>query len=297
MPMDDSRRFVDPVSGNYSRPKPRYPDQTRLQMDFPMRNGRRYRRKRRRLAIRTRSRRLSQTAVLALCLITGLSLGVGSAFADEKLPSKRILEQPMFPEDAELDLTQKQDSEETSLNLPPKDLQDDTPSESELSSTDSQNQHSNSTYSAKVENDSTKNDEKELNKNDTKGVNNSPKNDQTKKALTISPDDLEQGKVSKEGKEKVENAEKVTGAVGTTAGGSQVAQADTDKKEDSSQTKIGSDSSDKESKEIPNKPTTENGGTMPNTAGHDLEGVIFGSLAALLGALYILLRGKRVNKN
>ncbi|RAL27038.1 hypothetical protein [Thermoflavimicrobium daqui] len=249
---------------------------------------------------RTRSRRqmkrkarkrFSHTAVLALCLVSGLTIGVGSAFAsDDKPPDKFPSLQPA----ANVKL-------EEELNLPPKDPEVNSSTKNvEQKKMDSKKEKESNTYTTNEKNEDY-DKIKEKPKNSSDGVNNSSTMpDSAKKEPQVVAKQKEKEQVNRANATEKKAANSVNEKNQQTAGsrnGTKKAvttnpPSKTPASDQQAYAKNGSDSSTTKPTIPSKKPTTEKGGKLPDTAGRDLEGVIFGAFVALLGSLYILFKDK-----
>ncbi|SFI88984.1 hypothetical protein [Thermoflavimicrobium dichotomicum] len=283
--LNQSKRIVESLQNSRSHVS---------EWNLPVQNdmGKRMRRKVKRRRKSTPFR-LSRTTVLTLCMVSGLTIGVSTAFASDLDPPDR------FP-----DTKPAANIQDEELNLPPKDPDVDSTTQSSDKKTDSTRKSSASTYTTdKNKEDYDKKTEKP--KSPSNGVNNSSKKENSsKKTPPIAADPQKKSQTS-ESRSSARQADakdtstKALGESGTQQGTKKglitTPPAKPGSSDQSSLVKKETKPSDKP--EIPpNKPTTEKGGKLPDTAGRDLEKVIFGSFAALLGALYILFKDRKVKK-
>lgn len=206
---------------------------------------------------KTKRFRFSYKTVLSLCLISGLSIGVGTAFANDVQPPDKF---------RSLEPAANVNVEEE-LDLPPKDPDIE---------------KSEKTTSQKATTDETKNDSQK-----SESQNTETKNSSTSTKETSSPSQSSEQKVAEVTSTKQDGEKK---ALTTSQPANQTTSTKpTEKNKSSEEAPTPSPP--------PNKPVTEKGGKLPDTAGRDLEGVLFGGLIAILGVLYILLKGRKANKS
>lgn len=248
---------------------------------------------------------VSNTAILSLCLVTGLSSGVGSAFAnslDGNSQNKAPLDEPpsKVEQDENVELPQMKVPQTKSNEVIPNNPPLDEPA-SEITKQkpdNSENQHKHiekgssetSEQQTKETTDLKQNKEQNKQKEETKQETNqeskqqkAPDNEQKEKHV-----ETEKSKQSDSSSNEQPQAKEkpVTPSVSTNEekNGSQV------------QKKIEEEAGNKVNKTEQSDvllPYTEEGGELPQTAGNDLNEAALGAGIALAGAL--LLRRKREN--
>lgn len=206
----------------------------------------------------TKRFRFSYKTILSLCLISGLSVGVGTAFANDVQPPNKF---------RSLEPAANVNVEEE-LDLPPKD-----PDIEKAEKVTNQKAPSDDTQN---------NSQKSENPSETK--NSSPSTE-----ATNTPSPSSEQKVAEVTSTKQDGEKKAL----TT---SQPANQTTSTKPTEDNKSSGGDPAPPPPPP-PNKPVTEKGGKLPDTAGRDLEGVLFGGLIAIIGTLYILLKGRKARKS
>jgi DNA mismatch repair ATPase MutL len=204
---------------------------------------------------KTKRVKFSYKTILSLCLISGLSVGVGTAFANDVQPPDKF---------RSLEPAANVNVEEE-LDLPPKDP--DIEKSEKVTST------SQKTTSDEAKNESQNTETK--NNSPTAEVKTTPTQSSEQKASEVTS-------TNQDGEKK---------ALTT----SQPANQTTTSTKPTENNK--SSEGDPTPSPPPNKPVTESGGKLPDTAGRDLEGVLFGGLIAILGALYILVKGRKAKKS
>lgn len=242
------------------------------QFDLEYPNPKKNRRKR-----RTFKSNNSQTAtVLSLCLVTGLTIGIGSAFADEVIPDLRPLDQA--PAKANVDMKEQRD-----IGTYVEPIKEVPPREPVV------NKQENPTApNGKVESRYEKNDVAPETKlpvedkifrqpaalNNTNTQNLPTTNQSTQTPQTVSSHENTP-------KELVKTFE---------TNSKQLATNSPHTSKPTSETGIVS-----HQLASTEKPKTEDGGELPKTAGNDLNGALLGSSMALLGAIYAWRR-RQVNE-
>lgn len=231
---------------------------------------------------------MSQAAVLSLCLITGLSAGVGSAFAKGDLS----------PEDSQVDQVpwQADQPQQVKLkpNLPPvdqkkskshsnqKNINEDQPMDAVPFQPIQPKEPSNKSTKTPTQPDPTPKNVDQVDRvtDKTKVVDQAP----------AAHKNFSSVKKQEPTKTKPMNPITQKKYASATKGGSPSTETSTP----STSSKLTPDPKAPSTDSI--MPKTEAGGVLPKTAGTDLEGVVLGSASAMLAAWYLMRKKKEQNQ-
>ena len=256
-------------------------------------------------------------AALSVCLVTGLSAGVGTAFANsdfgpgqhplDEPPSKldRKIEQPQFEgkelernlSDQPVELENKQET--------PKPEKDHQPTEKEFPS---MKEIPEDIGKAVIPSDSPKVKEKEAVSSDKPSDMENSSSDEKRPPVSnlqevpkasaqpesrqqeeVKPSDVR--KESPVANQVVSEVTKPKESIEEKQYSPKAANAE-NKENAGSETKQLAAAGDEEQNQKQNRPQTEEGGVLPDTAGNDLNGVLLGSALSMLGSVYVLRRNK-----
>ena len=256
-------------------------------------------------------------AALSVCLVTGLSAGVGSAFANSDFgPSNHPLDEPPSKLDQKIEHPQSEEKDlERNLSDQPAELEkqeetpkpekDHQPAEKEFPS---MKEIPEDTGKAIIHSEPRESEEKEAQSSNEKAVMENSSTDenrfkepnlQEEPKQSAQPESQQQEEVNQASDQKESQAENQTDSEVTKQKES-VEEKQYSPKAVNAENKAESDSEKKDAaaadKQEPNKkqniPQTEQGGVLPDTAGNDLNGVLLGSAVSLLGSVYILRKNK-----
>jgi LPXTG-motif cell wall-anchored protein len=242
---------------------------------------------------------VSNTAILSLCLVSGLSSGVGSAFAnslDENSQNKAPLDEPpsKVEQDKNVVLPQMKVPQTKSDEITPSNPPLDEPA-SEVTKQqpdNSENKHKHiekgnsetSKQQKKAESKQNKEQNKPIEEKKETTQEKTPKNEQSEKPVENDKSKESSSSTNKNSQSKEKSA---TPPVSTSEEKSTHPEQKKEKEEKTGTEVINTEQSDVL------LPQTEEGGELPKTAGNDLNQVALGAGVALTGAL--LLRRKREN--
>ena len=256
-------------------------------------------------------------AALSVCLVTGLSAGVGSAFANSDFgPANHPLDEPPSKMDQKIEHPQ---SEEKDLerNLPdrpaelekqeepPKPEKDHQPVEKEFPS---MKEIPEDTGKAIIHPEPQKPEEKEARSSNERAVMENSSTDGNRPQHPNLQEEPEQS-APKESQQQEEvnrasdqNASRIENHTDSelTKQKEPVEEKQYSPKAVNAENKTETDSVKKdaeaavvqEQNKKQNIPQTEEGGVLPDTAGNDLNGVLLGSAVSLLGSVYVLRKNK-----
>ncbi|MBA4549176.1 hypothetical protein H1R82_02620 [Thermoactinomyces intermedius] len=256
-------------------------------------------------------------AALSVCLVTGLSAGVGTAFANsdfgpgqhplDEPPSKldRKIEQPQFEgkelernlSDQPVELENKQET--------PKPEKDHQPTEKEFPS---MKEIPEDIGKAVIPSDSPKVKEKEAVSSDKPSDMENSSSDEKRPPVSnlqevpkasAQPESRQQEEVkpsevrkeSPVANQVVSEVTKPKESIEEKQYSPKAANAENNEN-DGSETKQLAAAGDGEQNQKQNRPQTEEGGVLPDTAGNDLNGVLLGSALSMLGSVYVLRKNK-----
>jgi hypothetical protein len=310
--MKDPRQIVDAFRTDV-RSRNIYNDLLR-QFDLE-RPRRRNRRKFRPL----KNQNLSNTAIMSLCLVTGLAAGVGTASADDEfvsdqapidLPASKVKIDGEKPEQSErkvernlTDSPHRELEKKEPVRVPL--LKDDTPGEhgakpGEFVSGGQPSRETEEQPSWKPQTKQPKSEKKpELKKERHQAAEHKTETHvpQKSKQREVQPEHSAVSENVKGAFKEVRKAAQKRAGEDISEPSKNVGRQALKKTPDPNSTHLAVASAGAESQTVGRihgtaLPKTEQGGTLPQTAGNDLNGVIAGSGMALLGALYALRRGK-----
>ncbi|WP_156877632.1 hypothetical protein [Shimazuella kribbensis] len=250
---------------------------------------------------------VSNTAILSLCLVTGLSSGVGSAFAntqDGNPQNKAPLDEP--PSKVELDkevkLPQMKVPQTNSSEITPSNPPLDEPASDVTDQQQPENSKNNQEHIEKGNGESSK----QVQKQQTTETKRKKEQSDTVKDETKSKQKVEQPKKEEKAPQKEqknnpvnkEEAEKSTSSkqMKQENVNNKVPPADSSTPSDKQEQKIEEEAKNTNNESINQSldvllPETEEGGELPETAGNDLNQVALGAGIALAGV--VLLKRKR----
>jgi hypothetical protein len=242
----------------------------------------------------------NSAAILSLCLVTGLSAGTGSAFADDEIaPNTAPLDQPASK--AKVDVKQptkhERKVERPLREAAPQELQVKKPDQKSMVEENKAGEKSSNdemapidlvpkeepTQKASADRSKASKKEQSSSKSQASGVKNRSSQEMKSTQSTV--------------KEQPKQRTKTTAGVGSATVKPETF-SEAPKDQSSHQTEellvasSGSNQATTQTTSQSNQPQTVNGGKLPDTAGNDLNGVLTGVGMALLGSLYALRRGR-----
>ncbi|MBA4493648.1 hypothetical protein ACFO25_04550 [Paenactinomyces guangxiensis] len=252
----------------------------------------------------------NSTAILSLCMITGLSAGMGTAFAEDEIaPEKPPLDQP--PSEVKVDVKApelKERTVERNPSGPPPELQAEKPAKTVPPKDDEPREKVNREAGPEAkQQESPKSERKEATQRETEKKQQPSKENIAREPQASHPrSKLEKPleKAEPPVKEPLTEVQKnLHKPQEKLQAGAHISEPSKNVGEDkavntsrsgSAPPVVASSGSKTQAagNESGNRPRTEPGGKLPETAGNDLDGVLAGSAAALLGTLYAVRRSR-----